>query len=344
MQTLPSLPHYLLRNAETRPERVAMRHKDLGIWHEWTWGELLEEIRALSIGLLELGLAPGDRVAIVGANRPRLYWTFAAVQCALGVPVPVYADSVAEEMVYVLEHAGVRFAVCQDQEQVDKVGSVRDRLPALETLLYDESRGLRDLDEAERARRTRTCSGSGAGRSSAIRSARRPGCAASTRSEGGRALRAALHLRHDRAPEGRHAQSRQPDRHLPERQRLRRARPGRGDDRLPPARLGRGPRVLLRPGADRRLLRLLSREPRHRDDGSARDRPDLLLRPAARVRGAADDDHRDDGGRRPAQARDVRSLHRRRPPPRRGDPERGVRAASSRAGTTASASSSSTAR
>ena len=147
MQTLPSLPHYLLRNAETRPERVAMRHKDLGIWHEWTWGELLEEIRALSIGLLELGLAPGDRVAIVGANRPRLYWTFAAVQCALGVPVPVYADSVAEEMVYVLEHAGVRFAVCQDQEQVDKVGSVRDRLPALETLLYDESRGLRDLDD-----------------------------------------------------------------------------------------------------------------------------------------------------------------------------------------------------
>jgi len=147
MQTLPSLPHYLLRNAETRPDKVAMRHKDLGIWHEWTWSEMLEEIRAFSLGLLELGLRPGERVAIVGANRPRLYWTFAAVQCALGVPVPIYADSVAEEMVYVLEHAGVRFAVCQDQEQVDKVVSVRERLPALETLIFDESRGLRDLDD-----------------------------------------------------------------------------------------------------------------------------------------------------------------------------------------------------
>ena len=83
MQTLPSLPHYLLRNAESRGSRVAMRHKDLGIWREWTWREMLEEIQAFSLGLLELGLAPGDRVAIVGANRPRLYWTFAAVQAAL---------------------------------------------------------------------------------------------------------------------------------------------------------------------------------------------------------------------------------------------------------------------
>ena len=147
MQTLPSLPHYLLRNAETRAEHVAMRHKDLGIWHEWTWRAMLGEIEAFSLGLLELGLEPGERVAIVGANRPRLYWTFAAVQAALGVPVPVYADAVAEEMLYVLEHAGVRFAVCQDQEQIDKVESVRDRLPALETLVFDEPRGLRNDPE-----------------------------------------------------------------------------------------------------------------------------------------------------------------------------------------------------
>ena len=143
MQTLPSLPHYLLRNAEQHGSRVAMRHKDLGIWREWTWRAMLGEIEAFSLGLLELGLAAGDRVAIVGANRPRLYWTFAAVQAAGGVPVPVYADAVAEEMVYVLDHAGVRFAVCQDQEQVDKLQSVRAGLPALERLVYDEPRGLR---------------------------------------------------------------------------------------------------------------------------------------------------------------------------------------------------------
>jgi long-chain acyl-CoA synthetase len=85
-------------------------------------------------------------VAIVGHNRPRLYWAFAAVQALGGVPVPVYADSVADEMVYVLDHAGVRFAVCQDQEQVDKVLSMVDELTDLHKVIYDEARGLRDYD------------------------------------------------------------------------------------------------------------------------------------------------------------------------------------------------------
>ena len=143
MQTLPSLPHYLLRNAEQIGSRVAMRHKDLGIWREWTWRDMLVEIEAFSLGLLELGIRPGDRVAIVGTNRPRLYWTFAAAQAAGGIPVPVYSDSVAGEMLYVLGHAGARFAVCQDQEQVDKIESVRGELAALEALVYDEPRGLR---------------------------------------------------------------------------------------------------------------------------------------------------------------------------------------------------------
>src|SRR5690606_32289175 len=72
------------------------------------------------------------------------YWTFAAVQSLGGVPVPVYADAVAEEMSYVLGHAGVRFAVVQDQEQVDKILSFRDRMPSLADIVYDEPRGLRD--------------------------------------------------------------------------------------------------------------------------------------------------------------------------------------------------------
>ena len=140
---LPSMPHYLLRNAEQFGDRVAMRHKDLGIWREWTWSELLNEIQLFSLGLLEQGLQPGQKVAIVGGNRPRLYWTFAAVQALGAVPVPVYADSVADEMVFVLQHAGIRFAVCQDQEQIDKVLSVQDQLPDLQHLIFDEERGLR---------------------------------------------------------------------------------------------------------------------------------------------------------------------------------------------------------
>lgn len=142
-QALPSVPHYLLRNAEQYRNDIAMRHKDLGIWREWTWSELLVEIRRFSLGLAQLGLQPGDKVAIIGNNRPRLYWTFAAVQAIGGVPVPVYADSVAEEMGYVLDHAGIRFAVCQDQEQVDKVLSLEDQLEGLAGLIYDEDRGLR---------------------------------------------------------------------------------------------------------------------------------------------------------------------------------------------------------
>lgn len=143
---LPSLPHYLTRNAELYPNRVAMRHKDLGIWTEWTWAELHVEIRRFAIGLSELGVGEGSRVAIVGSNRPKLYWTFAAVQSLGAVPVPVYADSVAEEMAYVLEHAGVSVAVCQDQEQIDKLVSLDKDLPQLSTLIFDEPRGLRNYD------------------------------------------------------------------------------------------------------------------------------------------------------------------------------------------------------
>jgi len=143
---LPTLPHYLLRNAERLPSRVAMRHKDLGIWHQWTWAELLSEIQRFALGLQELGVTSGSKVAIVGANKPKLYWTFAAVQSLGAVPVPVYSDSVAEEMAYVLEHAGVSVAVCQDQEQIDKIVSLNDQLPELATLIYDEPRGLRQYD------------------------------------------------------------------------------------------------------------------------------------------------------------------------------------------------------
>ena len=143
---LPTFPHYLLRNAERFATRPAMRHKDLGIWQTWSWAALLAEIRAYSMGLAAIGVTRGDRVAVVGANRPRLYWTFAAVQALGAVPVPVYADSVAEEMVYVLNHAGIRYAVAQDQEQVDKILSVAAEMPDLRAIAYDEQRGLRDYD------------------------------------------------------------------------------------------------------------------------------------------------------------------------------------------------------
>ena len=139
---MDTFPKYLLRNAERLGDRPAMRHKDFGIWQSWTWREQLDEVRKFALGLQALGLGKGDRIAVIGANRPRLYWTFAAAQSLGAVPVPVYADAVADEMAYVLDHAGVRFAVVQDQEQVDKIRSCAGKIPALTDVIYDEPRGL----------------------------------------------------------------------------------------------------------------------------------------------------------------------------------------------------------
>ena len=143
-----TFPKLLIRNAHSFGARPAMRHKDLGIWQTWTWGELNEIVRAYAVGLHRLGLKRGETIAIVGANRPKLYWSVMAAQTLGAVPVPVYADAVADELSYVLGHAEVRFAAVEDQEQVDKIMSVKDRLPKLEQMVYDEARGLRDYDHS----------------------------------------------------------------------------------------------------------------------------------------------------------------------------------------------------
>jgi long-chain acyl-CoA synthetase len=144
--SLDTLPKLLIHNAKVIGARPAMRQKDLGIWNTWSWAQMLEEVRAFSIGLAELGLKRGDKVAIIGSNRPRLYWAMCAAQALGAVPVPVYADAVAEEMAFVLAHAEVILAVVEDQEQVDKVIAVAERLPRLGRLIYDEPRGLKDYD------------------------------------------------------------------------------------------------------------------------------------------------------------------------------------------------------
>ncbi|MEL7463837.1 MAG: AMP-binding protein [Pseudomonadota bacterium] len=145
-EALDTLPKLLNWNAVNRKDAPASREKLYGIWQSFTWGDVRDNTRALALGLRDLGLTAGDRVAIIGSNRPRLYWTVPAAQMNGAVPVPVYQDSVAEEMQYVLEHAGARFAVVENQEQVDKVLSVKDRLPELEHVIYVDPRGLRKYD------------------------------------------------------------------------------------------------------------------------------------------------------------------------------------------------------
>jgi long-chain acyl-CoA synthetase len=141
-----TFPKLLTRNAQVRGQKPAIRHKYLGIWQSWTWAQVREEVTAFSVGLDELGLKRGDKFAVIGSNRPRLYWAMCAGQALGAVPVPIYADSVAEEMAYVLDHAEATIAVVEDQEQVDKVLSISERLPRLSHMIYDEPRGLRDYD------------------------------------------------------------------------------------------------------------------------------------------------------------------------------------------------------
>ena len=140
---LDTFPRLLLNHARARADRPAMREKDLGIWQTWTWAQVADEVRAIACGLAELGFRRGDNLAIIGDNRPRLYWSMCAAQCLGGVPVPMYQDAVAQEMEFVLQDSEIRFAVVEDQEQVDKLLEIRERCPKLEHILFDDPRGMR---------------------------------------------------------------------------------------------------------------------------------------------------------------------------------------------------------
>jgi long-chain acyl-CoA synthetase len=144
---LDTFPKLLLEHARVRPDRPANREKDYGIWQSWSWAEVAAEVEAFACGLAAMGVRRGDKLAIIGDNRPRLYWAIAAIQALGGVPVPIYQDSIAEEMAFVLDHAEVRFAVAEDQEQIDKILAVKDRLPLLETVIFSDQRGLRHYDQ-----------------------------------------------------------------------------------------------------------------------------------------------------------------------------------------------------
>jgi long-chain acyl-CoA synthetase len=152
-----TLPRYLLRNARQYPDRPAIREKDRGIWQTFTWRQYHDHVRDIALGLASLGFGRGDKLSVIGDNRPRLYWAQVAAMCLGGVSVPVYQDAIAKELAYVLNHAEVSVIVAEDQEQVDKILALKEELTALRLLLYEDSRGmlqykfpwLRPLEEVE---------------------------------------------------------------------------------------------------------------------------------------------------------------------------------------------------
>jgi len=132
-----------------RGDRPAIREKDLGIWQTWTWHELAEETRAITAALAAMGFKRGEHFALVGDNRPRLYATMAAVQCLGGIPVPLYQDAVAAEMVFPIHNASIAFAFAEDQEQVDKLLEILPQCPTLTRIIYDDPRGLRHYKQPQ---------------------------------------------------------------------------------------------------------------------------------------------------------------------------------------------------
>ena len=146
-KTLNTFPRLLASHAKLLPDHVAMREKQLGIWQSWTWSQAAKEVQTLAGGLAALGLKRGEKLAIIGDNRPRLYWGMTAAQTLGAIPVPLYQDSIADEMAYILDNADVKIALVEDQEQVDKLLEIRDRCPQIEHIIFDDPRGLRHYDQ-----------------------------------------------------------------------------------------------------------------------------------------------------------------------------------------------------
>ncbi len=147
MEELPdTFPRLLAQHARVRPDHPATREKDLGIWQSWTWRQVADEVRALACGLAAQGFRRGMHLAIIGDNRPRLYWSMLAAQAVGGIPVPMYQDAPAADFVYVLNDAEIAFAIVEDQEQVDKLLEARSTVSSLAHVYYDDPRGLRNYE------------------------------------------------------------------------------------------------------------------------------------------------------------------------------------------------------
>ncbi|QJR10873.1 Long-chain-fatty-acid--CoA ligase FadD15 [Usitatibacter rugosus] len=146
-----TFPRLLLRHARERGDKPAIREKDLGIWQSWSWAEVRDEVEWLACGLAQAGLTRGQHLAVIGANRPRLYWALSAAQALGAIPVPFYEDAPSSEMTYVFQDAQIGFAIVEDQEQADKLFEILPQCPHLKRIWYDEPRGLKHYDQPELA-------------------------------------------------------------------------------------------------------------------------------------------------------------------------------------------------
>ena len=143
-----TFPQILLDNARKFPAgKIAMREKEYGIWQSYSWQDSLDQVRDFALGLAALGFKKEDKMAIIGDNRPRLYWGMAACQCLGGVPVPLYQDAIHKELQFIVDHSECRFALAEDQEQADKLMHLKEEISRIEYIIYTDARGLRNYKQ-----------------------------------------------------------------------------------------------------------------------------------------------------------------------------------------------------
>jgi len=144
LKTYDTFPKLLVRNAETFGDRkVAMREKEFGIWQEFSWKEYHDHVKYFSLGMVSLGLQAGDKVAIIGDNRPEWVWGEVAAQAVGAVPLGLYQDSTLKEVSYIIDHSDASFVLAEDQEQVDKILDMKEQLPKVRYIIYSDPRGMR---------------------------------------------------------------------------------------------------------------------------------------------------------------------------------------------------------
>jgi len=147
--SLDTFPKILRNNAVIFKGKPSVREKEFGIWQTLSWDDFYKRAIILASGLRDSGLKRGEKIAIIGDNRPNLYLSIAAAQILGAIPVPCYQDSVADELKYILEHAEVKIAIVENQEQVDKLLEIKTKLPLLKSIYFDDPRGLEEYKEEE---------------------------------------------------------------------------------------------------------------------------------------------------------------------------------------------------
>ena len=144
LKTHDTFPKLLARNAEVFGDRkIAMREKEFGIWQDFSWKEYHDHVKYFSLGMVSLGLQAGDKVAIIGDNRPEWVWGEVAAQAAGAVPLGLYQDSTLKEVSYIIDHSDASFVLAEDQEQVDKILDMKEQLPKVRYIIYSDPRGMR---------------------------------------------------------------------------------------------------------------------------------------------------------------------------------------------------------